>query len=469
MVEFILAIILLPLLGCLFVLASKNGENNAYNVSIFTLISNIVVVLGIFSQMDISSANLQYPISYSWTETINIEMFFGIDTFSLMLLFGVYISLLIGLVGLNYHARKDKSLLIQMLYFTFNITGLFVSADITSFYIFFSGMLLPLFMLIGMQKNIKKTLSIYRFFIYNFIASIILFIAIIFLFQLYDKSIRLDEIAFVDIPEEYRVFIWSLIFISLISRIPVWPFHYWISSISSTIKNPLVYIMVNILPLSGLYGVVQFWPKSLPQSIEIYIPYLELFCISTMIIISFIALANKDFLSKLFSYTTVYYLIFLLAVILPTNTLYMNIAYSIFIFLIVTSALTILELKMEEECTNAKCEYRGILAYMPKLSKFISFFVLVAIGLPISSLFWNNFILVSAIFSESFIIGLLVMFSMLLLSVILLQELYVMRDLQVYSENALEVNDISKGKQLFLFIMIAILLISFFNPMWFVI
>jgi hypothetical protein len=58
---------------------------------------------------------------------------------------------------------------------------------------------------------------------------------------------------------------------------------------------------------------------------------------------------------------------------------------------------------------------------------------------------------------------------MLLLSVILLQELYVMRDLQVYSENALEVNDISKGKQLFLFIMIAILLISFFNPMWFVI
>ena len=147
----------------------------------------------------------------------------------------------------------------------------------------------------------------------------------------------------------------------------------------------------------------------------------------------------------------------------------MNIAYSIFIFFIVTSALTILELQMEDECILAKCEYRGILAYMPKLSKFISFFVLVAIGLPISSLFWNNFILVSAIFNENFIIGLLVMFSITLMAIILLQELYVMKDLQVYSENALDVSDISKGKQLFLFIMIAILLISFFNPLWFVI
>ena len=169
MIELILTLILLPLIGSLFVLTSKKGEDNAYNVSVFTLISNVIVILGLFSQIDTTNNDLQFVLSYVWTQSINIEINLGIDTFSLILLLGIYIALLIGLIGLNQYAKKNKSLLIQMLYFVFNITGLLISADIISFYIFFSGILIPLFMLIGTQTNTKKTLNIYRFFIYNFV------------------------------------------------------------------------------------------------------------------------------------------------------------------------------------------------------------------------------------------------------------------------------------------------------------
>ena len=146
----------------------------------------------------------------------------------------------------------------------------------------------------------------------------------------------------------------------------------------------------------------------------------------------------------------------------------MNIAYSLFIFLIVTSSLAVLDLQFEEKCRQQTCGYRGILAYMPRFSFVMSFFVLTAVGLPISSLFWNNFVLISEIFRESFGIGLWVMAALLLVALGLLHELYVMRDLKQHETKAENIEDLSSRQQIFLAGVVAILFLSFFNPLWFI-
>jgi NADH:ubiquinone oxidoreductase subunit 4 (subunit M) len=170
---------------------------------------------------------------------------------------------------------------------------------------------------------------------------------------------------------------------------------------------------------------------------------------------------------------TIFYLLFLLAEILLSSvllagTVQMNIAYSLFIFLIVTASLVTIEMRMERECIEKKCDYRGALAYMPNRARVFAFFVLVALGLPISAIFWNNFIIISSLFRFSFIIGIMVMASIALISVSMLYELYMMRDLKSHIENEHDITDISKEAMLFFAGITVIVILSFFNPLWFV-
>ena len=468
MSELVLILMLLPLIGCLFVLSAPDAKNNAYHVSLFTLITGIVIILRLFSLLDIEAPSLSFNFSYQWLENFKFDLYFGLDAFSLLLILAVYLSLIIGMSGLNESTRKNKMLLVLTLCFTSNITAFLSAGDLMSFYVFFASMLLPLFMLVGAYGNAKKIQTLYRFFLYNFMGILFLLLAALLLYKFYHGNVHLDRIAVIDMSHKAGLFVWSAVCLAFISLIPLWTFNYWIASVCVNIKNPLAYIMVNMLPLTGLYGFVRFWPLSVPDSIQLYLPFIEAMTIITMFFLALIGLASHEFLYKLFSYTTVYYLFFLLAVVLPTDALKMNIAYSLFIFLIVVSSLVVLDLQFEEKCQQKICGYRGILAYMPRFSLVISFFVLTAVGLPISSLFWNNFVLVSEIFYESFKIGLCVMMALTLVALGLLQELYVMRDLKKHEIGAENIEDLSSRQLVFTIGVVAILFLSFFNPLWFI-
>ena len=468
MSELILVMMLLPLIGGGFVLTAPDNKNNAYNVAFFTLLANIVIILRLFSGISVLPQSEVSGFSFNWLENIGLDLYFGTDIFSLLLIIAVHLALLIGMVGLNATARKNKMLLFLALYFACCLTGFFTAGDLLSFYGFFAGMLLPLFMLVGVCGGSKKIQILYRFFIYNFIGILFLLIASLIMYKFYHGNIRLNEIALVDMAPHAGLLVWTAVCLAFISRIPVWPFHSWIASVSSNIRNPMVYIMINMLPLTGLYGFARFWPLAVPESISSYLPYIEVFTVMTMMFLALIGLASREFLYKLFAYSTVYYFFFLMAVILPVDTLKMNIAYSLFIFLIVTSSLVILDLQFEDKCRQQTCGYKGILAYMPRFSIVMSFFVLTAVGLPVSSLFWNNFILISEIFQENFIIGLLVMTALTIVALSLLHELYVMRDLKQHEERAEDIADLSLKQQIFWTGIVVVLFLSFFNPLWFV-
>lgn len=458
---------LLPLLGCLFALISPKNRQNSYNVTILTLITNVLVMLRLFSQLDFKNSSLQLRQSYEWITEFNLRITYGVDAFSLILLLGIYIALIIALVGLKKTDKNNKSLMLLTLYFVWNLTGFFCAGDIISFYIFFAGMLLPLFMLVGLSGFSQK-ISFYRFFMYNFAGIIALLPAVIILYQFFDSNVLLSEITFVNMNKRIGMFAWFAVCLAFISRIPVWPFHYWISSVVSGLKNPLVYVIVNMMALVGIYGFVRFWPLSVPESVKILVPTIETLALITMLVVALIAFANKQFLYKIFAYTTIYYMLFLLAVILPTDILKMNIAYSCFIFLIVTTSLIVLDTELKEKSNLQKYDYQGILRYIPRFSLAFTFFALIAVGLPISSLFWSNFVLISAIFEQNFIIGLFVMVALILSAVILLHELLEMHGASDMWLKKVEIEDLSLVQTIFLMIVATILLASFFDPLWFV-
>ena len=213
---------------------------------------------------------------------------------------------------------------------------------------------------------------------------------------------------------------------------------------------------------------MRFWERTIPESMEAFLPIMETFGVMTMLFVALIGVSFREFLPKLFSYSAVYYLLFMLVIILLPVQYAKNISYSLFIFLIVNATLAVLELWSENARQESGCDYRGILAYMPKLTWIFTFFVLVAVGLPISSMFWNNFILISALFRENFTIGIGIMTAITFISMALVYELFMMRNLPSKCVPETEIDDISDRKAAFFTGIIILIFLSFFNPLWFV-
>lgn len=269
-------------------------------------------------------------------------------------------------------------------------------------------------------------------------------------------------------PTEFYTIIAICTGVAFISRIPIWPFYYWISAVNTGVRNSLVHVMANLLPLTGLYGAMRLHSIFLPIGLHEIEPILEIAGLVTILLIALVGLTQQDFLQKLFAYTTIYYLLYTLAVIMLKTKYQQNIEYALFSFMLVNSVLAVLYLLMENSCNAIGCNINGILTHIPRFDNLFIFFVLIACGLPISSMFWNNFILISSLFHESFISGLCVMLAITFISMSLIYELYIMQDLEhnnTYTQKIADMEDISF---MFFMVILIVLVISFFNPLWFI-
>ena len=469
----LLLIILIPLTGAFFTLSTKNDKNyssgNIYNVSIWTMLLNTFLILYVFSLIDTSKQGIDIVEKYSWLSSPKIDLLLGVDVFSMLLLLSINLSFFIAEIFIYRKSERSKTLIASELLFVSLINGYFIAADISSFYIFFAAVSIPLIILISTYANISKKNILVRFSLYSIIGALLLMVATIMIFIHKENNIPLNMAGNVNMVGALEYFVWLSIFFAFISRLPVWPFHYWISAISSSIKNPLVFLVSNLIPLMGLYGFIRFWPNTVPKTIAVYAPVFEIICVITMIFIALISLSNKDMRYKLFAYTTVYYLLYLIGVFMPTNTLKQNIGYSLFSYIIIVTILSFIISHIEEQKKKLDIySSSGILCYMPKASKCISLFILASIGLPITPLFWNNFIIISEIFNYNLMLGIFVMLSIMIIGISFLEELYKQKDKTYATSSLIQGVDMPNHQFVICLICMTILCLSFFKPLWFV-
>ena len=469
----LLLIIIIPLCGAFFTLSIQNDKNNSsknvYSVSLWTLFLNLCVILYIFSMLDVNKQGIQIVEKYTWLQTPQIDILFGVDVFSMLLLLSMNLSFFIAELFMNRKSEFSKTLISSELLFISFLNGYFVSADIISFYIFFAAVSTPLIILVSNYSSLSKKNILVHFSIYNLIGAILLIVATISICDFKGTNIPLNTAGNINLNGAKEYVVWFSIFFAFISRLPIWPFHYWISSITSGIRHPLVFLISNMIPLMGIYGFTRFWPNTVPLAISKYALIFEVICIITMIFMALVSLSNKDMRYKLFAYTTIYYLLYLISVFMPTNILKQSIGYSLFSYIIIITVLSFLISHIETQKKKLDIySSAGVLCYMPRTSKCISLFILAGIGLPITPLFWNNFIIISEIFNHNLILGILVMLSIIIIGITLLEELYKQKDKTYATSSCILEADISRFHFSIYICCLLILFLSFLKPLWFV-
>lgn len=464
-------IICIPFLGMLFTLTAKEDTekrtHNSFNVAVFTIIANLVMIWRVFMLIDETQLKLQLFEKFEWVKVLDINLIFAVDNLSLLMILAVHLVTLTGIVSVRDNVIQQKSLMVFSLLFLSMFTGLFVAADIFSFFIFFEAMLLPVFMLVGMFGGFKNTEKIRGFFLYNLIGAFILLVAVLLIYRSYG-GLTLDNTNKISWQQDLGCLTWGCLALGFIFRIPIWPFHYWISSINSKIRNPLVFISISLLPLSGVYGFVRFWPVNIPPYISQYFIYLNIIGTITMLFISLISFINRDTQYKIFAFVTVYYVLYLLGLFSQDRIILQNIGYALFGFLIVFGALEIVSNYIYKQEQLYETNAAGFLCRAKRLSFLYSFFTFAAAGFPLSAMFTNNFLILSKLLSNNIQIGFFLIVSCIISGSSLIREMF---RLKADTKECFigKDNDIPLWQYIFMLFIVFMLIMSFIRPLWFVI
>jgi len=403
------AIILIPLIGAFFILATKgtdkNVEKNSKYVAIFSSIANFFLSLLLWLYFDEASYEFQFVEKKKWIPGfINFQI--GVDGISILfIVLTTFIAPICILSGIRSIKFKIKEFLIAILVMETLMIGVFCSLDLVIFYLFFEAGLIPMFLIIGIWGGPKRVYSAFKFFLFTLLGSVLMLVAII---SIYWTTGTTDVIKLLDIrlPYDLQLLFWLAFFISFAVKLPMRPFHTWLPDAHVEAPTAGSVILAAILLKMAGYGFIRFSIGLFPIASDYFTPLIFSLSIIAIIYTSLVALMQND-MKKLIAYSSVAHMGFVTIGIFSLTT--QGLAGSIFQMIshgLISAALFLcVGVVYDRYHSRMISSYGGLVTYMPKYALMFMIFVLAALGLPGTSGFVGEFLILIGIFQKSVIVA----------------------------------------------------------------
>ena len=405
------AITFIPIIGALFVFLTRNEKDEknsgAIYISIFTSIVNFFIILFVWYSIDKTTSDFQFIEEYNWISGF-IKFKFGIDGISILfILLTAFIIPICIFSCINSVKTRLKEFLIALLVLETFIIGVFCSLDLVIFYLFFEAGLIPMFLIIGIWGGPRKVYSAFKFFLFTLLGSVLMLVAIIAIYWI-SGTTDITEIYQMGIPSEYQYLLWLAFFSSFAVKLPMWPVHTWLPDAHVEAPTAGSVVLAAILLKMGGYGFIRFSVGMFPVASEYFTPLI--FSLSTIAVIytSLIALMQKD-MKKLIAYSSVAHMGYVTIGIFTFNK--QGIEGSIvqmFSHGLISAAL-FLSVGVLYDRTHSRLikTYGGIVNLMPKYSFLFMIFVLGTLGLPGTSGFVGEFLVLVGVFKVNYLVAIL--------------------------------------------------------------
>ncbi len=402
-------IIFLPLLGALFIFVSnqKSENKSAIYISLFTSIANLFLIFFLWYSFDRSFTGFQFVEEKNWISGL-IKFKLGIDGISILfIVLTAFITPICIISCVNSVKKRLNEFLIAILILETFILGVFCSLDLIVFYLFFEAGLIPMFLIIGIWGGPRKIYSAYKFFLFTLLGSVLMLAAIIFIYWAMGTT-DYTEIYKLKVPQEYQYLLWLAFFSSFAVKTPMWPVHTWLPDAHVEAPTAGSVILAAILLKMAGYGFLRFSLGMFPIASEFFTPLVFTLSIIAIIYTSLVALMQDD-MKKLIAYSSVAHMGFVTLGIFTFNK--QGIEGSIFQMIShgIISAALFLCVGVLYDRTGSRMikSFGGVVNYLPNFSLIFVIFVLGALGLPGTTGFIGEFLVLLGAFKINYLVAIL--------------------------------------------------------------
>ena len=462
------ATIFLPLIGSLIIFLIKEDETASNNIkwaALWTSIGTFVLSCLIWFQFDHSTSQYQLVEKYKWFNDFNFYYHVGVDGISLfMILLSTFLTPFCILASWENIKKRIKEYMIAFLFLETVMIGMFCSIDILLFYVFFEAVLIPMFLIIGIWGGERRIYASFKFFLYTLLGSVLMLIAIIFIYQKTNSM----NINFLQgnyfFSKKVQIYLWLAFFASFAVKIPMWPFHTWLPDAHVEAPTAGSVILAGVLLKMGGYGFIRFSLGILPEASAFFMPLIIILSSIAIIYTSLVALAQED-IKKLIAYSSVAHMgIVTIGIFIVNQQGLEGAMIQMISHGIVSAALFLCVGVIYDRMHTRNINfYGGLVNKMPKYSVVFMLFVLASIGLPGTSGFIGEFLVILGAFQKNSFIALFAALGIILGAIYML---YLYKKIifgTLENEKLKEILDLNLREKLILYpLVLAVIIIGIF-------
>jgi len=405
------AIIFIPLIGAFFILLTKgdikNIEKNSKYIAIFCSLVNFFLSIFLWYLFDPTTSEFQFVEKRVWIKNfINFQI--GVDGISILfVVLTAFITPICILSAVNSIKFKIKDFLIALLLMETLMIGVFCSLDLIIFYLFFEAGLIPMFLIIGIWGGSKRVYSAFKFFLFTLLGSVLMLIAIIAIYWISGTTDLIQLLNF-RIDEKYQYLLWLAFFSSFAVKMPMWPFHTWLPDAHVEAPTAGSVILAAILLKMAGYGFIRFSLGLFPIATDYFSSFIFFLSVIAIIYTSLVALAQED-MKKLIAYSSVAHMGFVTIGIFSLNQqgLEGSIIQMISHGLISAGLFLCVGVVYDRFNSRMISSYGGLVNIMPKYAFLFMIFTLGGLGLPGTSGFVGEFLILVGSFQINYIVAML--------------------------------------------------------------
>jgi len=396
----------IPVVAGVIVLAS-GGDRNARIARVLSLagaLAGLLVTIPLVTGFNAATSSMQFVESMPWIARFSINYHLGVDGISvLFILLNSFITVLVVIAGWEVIRSRVAQYMAAFLIMSGLLNGVFAALDAVLFYVMFEATLIPMYLIIGVWGGPNRVYAAVKFFLYTLLGSLLMLVAFLYLYSKSGGSFAILDYHKLPLPMTAQVLLFIAFLMAFSVKVPMWPVHTWLPDAHVEAPTGGSAVLAAILLKLGAYGFIRFTLPILPDASRYLATFMITLSLVAIIYIGLVALVQSD-MKKLIAYSSISHMGFVTLGFFVFN------AYGIEGALVqmvshgfISAAMFLCVGVMYERMHSRQIsDYGGVVNTMPKFAAFMMLFAMANCGLPATSGFVGEFMVIMGAMKASF-------------------------------------------------------------------